>query len=118
MSLKKAIITPLLKTQKNYRPISNTAFLSKLIESMVAVQLVDQLLDNGLMDKFQSAYKEGHCTETALLRIQNDILMKLDKGNVVMLVLLDISAAFNTIDHEILLNMLSTKCGIRGTALK
>ncbi len=93
MSLKKAIITPLLKklgldlVQKNYRPVSNLAFLSKLIERVVALQLVDHLLDNGLMDKFQSAYREGHSIETALLRVQNDILMELDKGNVVMLVL-------------------------------
>ncbi len=87
--------------------------MSKLIERVVAVQLVDHLLDNGLMDNFQSAYS----TETALLRVQNDILMELDKENVVMLVLLDLSAAFDTIDHEILLNRLSTRCGIRGTAL-
>ncbi len=84
----------------------------------MAVQLVDHLLDNGLMDTFQSAYREGHSIEIALLRVQNDILMELDKGNIVMLVLLDLSAAFDTIDHEILLNRLSTRCGIRGTALK
>ncbi len=84
----------------------------------MAVQLVDHLLDDGLMDKLQSAYREGHSTETALLRVRNYILMKLDKGNIVMLVLLDHSSAFDTIDHEILLNRLSTRCGIRGTALK
>ncbi len=76
------------------------------------------LLDNSLMDKFQSAYREGHGTETALLRVQNDILMELNKGNVVMLVLLELSAAFDTIDHEILLNRLSTKWGINRTAHK
>ncbi len=86
---------------KNYRPVSNLSFLSKLIEK--ALQLVDHLLNNGLMDKFQSAYTDGHSTKTALLRVQNDILMELDKGKVVMLVLLDLSAALDTIDHEILL---------------
>ncbi len=52
---------------------------------IVAVQLVDHLLDNGLIDKFQSAYREGHSAETALLRVQNDVPMELDKGNVVNL---------------------------------
>ncbi len=66
-SVKKAIIKPMLKKlgleliNKNYRrPVSNLAFLSKLIERVVALQLVDHLLNNGLMDKFQSAYREGH----------------------------------------------------------
>ncbi len=124
ISLKKTIITHLEKKlgldllQKNYRHISNLAFQLKLIKRVVAVQLADHLLDNGLMDKFQSAYREGHGTETALLRVQNDILMELNKGNVVMLVLLELSAAFDTIDHEILLNRLSTKWGINRTAHK
>ncbi len=88
-SLKKAIIKPMLEKlgleliNKNCRPVSNLALLSKLIERVVALQLVDHLLNNGLMDKFQSAYIEGHSTETALLRVQNDILMELDKGKVV-----------------------------------
>ncbi len=112
-SLKEAIIKLMLKKlcleliNKNYRPVSNMAFHSKLIERVVALQLVDHLLNNGLMDKFQSAYREGHSIETALLRVQNDILMELDKGKVVMLDLLDLSAAFDTIGHEILLKRLS-----------
>ncbi len=112
-SLKKAVIKPMLKKiglellNKNYRPVFNLAFLSKLIEREDAFQLVDHLLNNGLMDKFQSAYREGHNTETALHRVQNDILMELDKGKVVMLVLLNLSTAFDTIDHEILLKRLS-----------
>ena len=123
-SLKQAIIKPLLKKlgleliHKNYRPVSNLAFLSKLVERVVASQLVQHLIKNDLNDMFQSAYKQGHSTETALLRVQNDILMELDNGNVVLLVLLDLSAAFDTIDHEILLKRLSTRCGINGTVLK
>ncbi len=70
------------------------------------------------MDKFQSAYRESYSTETALLRVQNDILMELDKGKVVMLVLLDLSAAFHTIDHEILLKRLSRRRSFLGTVLK
>ncbi len=105
-SLEKAIIKPMLKKlgleliNKNYRPVSNLAFL-------VALQLVDHLLNNGLMDKFQSAYREGHITETALLRVQNDVLMELDKGKVVMLVLRYLSAAFDTIDNEMLLKAIN-----------
>ncbi len=72
---------------------------------------------NNFTDMFQSANKKGHCTETDLLKVQNDILMEMDKDNAVLLVLLDHSAAFDTIDHEILLKRLSTRCGIEGTAL-
>ncbi len=112
-SLKKAIIKPILKKlgleliNKNYRRVSNLAFLSKLIERVVVLKLVDHLLNIGLMDKFQSAYREGHSTETALLRVQNDILMELEKGKVVRLVWLDLAAAFDTIDYKIILKRLS-----------
>ena len=123
-SLKTALITPLLKKlnmeliMKNYRPVSNLAFLSKVIEKAVAAQLIDHLIRNKLMDTYQSAYRKFHSTETALLKVQNDILMGMDKGKVAMLLLLDMSAAFDTIDHEILLNRLSDRCGIKGTVLK
>ncbi len=123
-TLKKAIITPLLKKLglelilKNYRPVSNLSFLSKLIEKIVATQFVDHLRKNKLLDPLQSAYKRGHSTETALLKVQNDILMDIDKKNVSILVLLDLSAAFDTIDHEILLQRLKTHYGIDGNVLK
>ncbi len=58
-----------------------------------------------------------HSTETALLRVQNDILMQLDKGDAVLLVLLDLSAAFDTIDHAILLKRMAKRCGFKGTVL-
>ncbi len=73
-SLKKAIIKPLLKKlglefiNKNYRPVSNLTFLSKIIERAIAKQFVDHLTNNNLMDNLQSAYREGHSTETALLK--------------------------------------------------
>ena len=124
MSEKRAIIKPLLKKagldllKSNYRPVSNLSFLSKLIERAVAKQLKNHLKDNKLLDNFQSAYREGHSTETALVRVQSDILMEVDKGNVVLLALLDLSAAFDTIDHSILLKRLSERCGIKGTVLK
>ena len=65
----------------------------------------------------QSAYKSGHSTETALLRVKNDIVMALEGKQCVLLVLLDLSAAFDTVDHEVLINRLSSKFGFRGQAL-
>ena len=69
-----------------------------------------------LFEKYQSAYKKFHGTETAILKVQNDILWKLDNKHAVFLVLLDLSAAFDTIDHNILLSRL-TSTGVRGPAL-
>ncbi len=89
--------------KENYRPVSNLTFLGKLIERIVALQIVDHLEANNLMDIFQSACRKYHSTETALLKVQNELLMRLDNPNTVILVLLDLSAAFDTIDHDILL---------------
>ena len=117
-SLKHAIIKPLLKKmgleliEKNYRPVSNLTYISKLIERAVAQQLLNHLRENNLWDIYQSAYRMFHSTETALLRVRNDILMNMDKRNVIMLVLLALFAAFDTIDHKILLRRLSERCGI------
>ena len=66
----------------------------------------------------QSAYKQLHSTETALVRVQNDILTEIDQKRGVILVLLDLSAAFDTIDHNILFNQLQHRLGISGTALE
>ncbi len=76
------------------KPLGSELFLGKLIERIAALQIVNHLQANNLMDIFQSAYRKYHSTETALLRVQNDILMHLDKSDTVMLVLLDLSAAF------------------------
>ena len=65
----------------------------------------------------QSAYRKGHSTETALLKVQNDILMNMNRQHVTLLVLLDLSAAFDTVDHNILLTHLKTGISIKGTAL-
>lgn len=121
--LKQAVITPLLKSSsldpnilKNYRPVSNLHYVSKLVEKVVAKQLSQHLLNNNLSEPFQSAYRTCHSTETALTRVSNDILQALDSKQSVILVLLDMSAAFDTIDHTILLNMLEVRYGIEGTA--
>ena len=101
---------------KNYRPVSNLTFVSKLIERMVAKQLHDHLSQHQLYEKHQSAYRKRHSTETALTRVQNDILRAMDDSKATVLVLLDLSAAFDTVDHNFLLERLK-QCGISGTAL-
>ncbi len=120
-----AHVCPLLKKSsldrnelKNYRPVSNLSFISKLIEKAVASQLNQHLAENNLMEEFQSAYRKGHSTETALLRVQSDILCAIDQGKAAYLILLDLSAAFDTIDHEKLFGYMETHLGIGGTVLK
>ena len=100
----------------NLRPISNLQFASKLIERAVFCQIHDHLTINRLYPKAQSAYREHHSTETALLRVKNDILLNMNQQRVTLLVLLDLSAAFDTVDHTILLNRLSSDFGISGQA--
>ena len=101
----------------NYRPVSNLAFLSKVIERVVAQRLNSHMDLNNMHEIMQSAYKKHHSTETALLYIQNDILNSIDQNEVVLLVLLDLSAAFDTIDHELLINRLSSRLGLSGCVL-
>ena len=107
---KQAHVTPILKKSsldkevfKNYRPVSNLNFISKILERVVAVQLQTHLDESGLMTAFQSANRKYHSTESALLNIHNDIL-NMAKGSVTVLTLLDLSAAFDTSDHTILLD--------------
>ena len=87
---------------QNFRPISNLRFVSKATE-VVASCLTDHLGDNHLLETFQSAYKKEHSTETALTRINNDMLRAIDDNACVILVLLDLPAAFDTVDHQIIL---------------
>ena len=103
---------------KNYRPVSGLCFISKLVERSVAVQVKHHIDNNNLGNTFQSAYKSGHSTETALLSIKNDIHISLSKGMPMALVLLDLSAAFDTTDLTGLLNCLSSWFGFSGTVLK
>ena len=97
--------------------MSNLPYLSKILERAVADQLQAHLDTNGLHVKFQSAYRRGHSTETALLRILNDLLVMIDGGNNAVLVLLDLSAAFDTLDHTLLLQRLHAEIGLDGSAL-
>ena len=73
-------------------------------------------MTNRLDETFQSAYKEFHSTEAALLRVQNDVLCSLDQNKSVILLLLDLSAVFDTVDHAILIPRLWNRFGVKGTA--
>ena len=84
---------------KNYRPVSNLPFISKILEKVVDMCLEQHLTINNLHEEHQSVYRKFHSTETALLEVQNDVLQSLDQNNVTIMVLLDLSAAFNTIDQ-------------------
>ena len=91
---------------KNYCRISNLGFDSKLLERVVVNQLQTYLKERGLQGNKQSAYREGFNTETALLRVCNDLLQTVDRGDDAVYVLLDYSSAFDTIDHDVLISRL------------
>ena len=107
-ALKEAYITPLHKKPtldsndiNNYRPISNLSVLSKLLEKAVCQQRVSYLDANNLMPRNQSTYRRNHSTELALTKVFSDIMSAIDNDNLVLLSLLDLSAAFYCVDHEI-----------------
>ena len=121
---KLAHLSPLIKglildnsKLKNYRPISNLAFIAKLIERVVHIRLNNHMIANNLNIPYQLAYKKFHSTETLLIRIVNDVLIACDEKKATVLMMLDLSAAFDTVDHNRLLDILQREIGIEGTAL-
>ena len=108
---KAALVYPRLKkagqsaSLSNLRPVSNLQFISKLMERAVCSQTLQHLMRSDLYPVLQSAYRAGHSTETALLKVHNDILTNMDHQRVTLLVLLDLSSAFNTlvVDYQVLL---------------
>ena len=123
--LKTAVVRPSLKKPTldsdilgNYRPISNLTYISKLIEKVVHNQLVEFLDEEKLFSKFQSAYRKFHSCETAVTKIHNDLLIMMDKRSNVVLLLLDLSAAFDTINHTVLLKRLNNIYRMDGTVIE
>ena len=121
---KSALVFPLLKKptlnrddMKNYRLVSNLSFLSKILKKVVASRLNSHINSSHTSNDYQSAYRKFHSTETALLKIHDDILSSMDDGRITALTLLDLSAAFDTIDHTILLRRLGNWFGVGGKEL-
>lgn len=122
--LKSAVVIPLIKdigshidknNQKNYRPVSNLVFVSKLIERVVDIRLENHMISNNLHVNNQYGYKKDHSTEFLLMKIIDKLLMACDQGVASVLLLLDLSAAFDTVDHDKLLTILHEEIGITGT---
>ena len=98
------------------RPVSNLNFVSKSIKKVIANRIRSHLERNDLSNQYQSAFKKFHSTETALLKVENDIFFNMNKGRVTALTLLDLSA-FDMLEHSSITNLLSTWYGIDGIAL-
>ena len=123
-SLKLANIRPILKqpgldknAMQNYRPISKLPFLSKVMERAAFSRLTDHLLDNEILDSHQSAYRAHHSVETVLVSLTDHLLKQMDEGNLTALVLLDVSSAFDTVLHSLMIDRLK-EFGVTSTALR
>ncbi len=101
----------------NYRPVSNLPFVSKIIECVIAACLNNHIDRHSLGEPLQSAYRQCHSTETALVYVINDLLISLDCKQSVLLVLLDLSVAFDMVDHALLLDCLRSRIGLEKDAL-
>ena len=120
----KAIMKSLLKKPsldledlKNYRPVSNLSDMSKVLAKVVLSQVLQHVNSNKLLRDFQSVYRPYHSTETVLLKLANDLLSAMDESKISVLVLLVLSAAFDTTDHEFLLHRLHRSFGFGDTVL-
>ena len=98
----------------NFRSISNLSHLFDIVEKLVSMQLVAYLNGHGLLLSLQSGFRAGHSTETVLVRLLSDIFSAMDRGEVTLLALLDVSAAFDSVDHDILLERLQMTYDMNG----
>ena len=121
---KGAVIKPLLKKKglplelQNYRPVSNLTFLSKILEKAALNQINHHIEANNFLPAYQSAYRKHHGVETAMIKMYNDLLETIDQNHVTIVVMIDLSAAFDTIDIPILIQILQDEFGIHSTPLK
>ena len=122
---KSALVTLILKKRcldhndlNNYQPVSNLCFIAKILEKLALSQVSSYLNSHNHYNTCQSAYCPGHSTETALLKVVNDLFLSLSKYNISVLALLDFSSAFDTIDHPILVHRLHTDFGFTDTVLQ
>ena len=121
---KEALVKPLIKKKSlgaqnsNYRPVSNLSFISKILEKVTLDQFNQHCQDNNLVPEYQSAYRKHHSCETSLVKLVDDILWNMEKQLVTAIVILDLSAVFDTVDHNQLLEVLDKTFGITDTARK
>ena len=122
--LKHALINPHLEKPSldtnelnHYRPVSNLHFLLKIIEKIVVSRLEEHTYAHNLYDPLQSAYRAKHEKQTAIIKLNNDIIGGMDEGKCTILASLNLSAAFDKVDHDILLRRLQVVYGIDETAL-
>ena len=121
---KLAVIRPLLKkkglelTTSNYRPVSNLTFLSKVVEKAALNQFVPHFDNTNLIPDYQSAYRANQSCETAMLKLVSYLLWAMENKYVTAMITINLSVAFNTVDHDIILNTLHYKFGISENAIK
>ena len=118
------MVLPLLKKPgldcqfKKFRPVCNLPFTSKLTERAVFEQIQKHMCTNNLYPPYQPSYRRYFSTGTSLLRVKKDILLNMNKQHLTLLILLDLSSAFDTVDHDILLKRLSSKFAVSGTVIE
>eukprot|EP00666_Eupelagonemidae_sp_cell4sb_P017941 gene17941-biopygen15473 len=121
---KRAQVSPLWKRKgcrqdpTNYRPLAMLPAISRLVERLLSYQLKTHVRKAGVLPAFQHGFREGHSCETALLLLIDHIATQRDQGRQVCVVSADLSSAFDTIDHEILLDKIEHLAGISGLALR
>ena len=122
-ALEKAVVRPLIKSSKldrefkNYQPISNLSFISKSIEKAALLQLSTYFEDQNLLPTYQSPYCKHHSTETAVLNICDEILQNAEHNKLTGMACLDLSAAFDTVNHIILRTVIEHYFGLKDTIL-
>ena len=121
---KTAIIRPLLKKlglkiiQSSYRLISNLSFVSKLTEKCFLDQFLEHCKHQKLLPDYQSAYRKNYSTETAIIKLCDDLLWAMEQQYASFFIAIDLSTAFDTVDHNVLLSVLENKYGVGGKALE
>ena len=101
----------------NYRPVSNLVFLSKVLEKAVLEQFITYCDTHKLIPDYQSVYRKNFSCETSIIKVVNDVLWNFENQEVCAMCMIDLSAAFNTVDYQILLQVLQSRFRVLGSAL-